>query len=216
MGSRFGNVSLPLPPLNIRETSSGNMVFDHTRRIVYARGVLVFWMTFFPNKGQGVLRGKWTINAVRHPYDHEQYNYLGYSIEDQCTGTPWVPFDERKRRAWLFAKQATYFYKWGMAWDRTWFKNLTRDVPGLEIKGGFSVDERYQWNPDKDGHFDDVPGGLDGVENVGKIGPERFNEELSHSRVLLGVGDPWYSPSPFYSLCFVSAGFEAWWCVSER
>lgn len=161
-------------------------------------------MTFFPNRGQGVLKGKWTINAVKHPYDSDSYNYLGYSIEDHCNSVPFVPLADRPEQAWLFAKQATYFYKSAFAWERTWFQNLTRDVPGLSVKGAFSVDEHYQWNPDKDGHFDNVPGGLVGVENVGRIGPEQFNDELSHSRVLLGVGDPWYSPSPFYSLCFVS------------
>ncbi|KAG7529383.1 hypothetical protein FFLO_05698 [Filobasidium floriforme] len=162
----------------------------------------LFWMTFFPNRGQGVLKGKWTINAVKHPYDSDSYNYLGYSIEDHCNSVPFVPLADRPEQAWLFAKQATYFYKSAFAWERTWFNNLTRDVPGLSVKGAFSVDEHYQWNPDKDGHFDNVPGGLVGVENVGRIGPEQFNDELSHSRVLLGVGDPWYSPSPFYSLCF--------------
>jgi hypothetical protein len=128
---------------------------------------------------------------------------ISYSIEDECMAVPEIPFESRPQQAWLFAKQLTYAYHPEFAWNRTWFERLKRDVPGLEFKGAFAINEKYQWDVAKSGHFDDIPGGIAGVDNIGPIGGERFNEELRHSRVLLGIGNPWYSPSPHLSLCLV-------------
>ena len=116
---------------------------------------------------------------------------------------PSIPFAERPNRAYLYAKQLSYAYK-HFAWDRSWFEKLAQDVPGLEIVGAFEINEHYMWDPEVDGHFEDVPGGLRGVKNMGPIGPGRFLDELSHSKVLFGIGFPIDGPSAYYALCMVS------------
>ncbi len=126
-----------------------------------------------------------------------------YAIEDECATSHFVPFAQRPDRAYLYAKQLSYAYTPSFAWNRTWFETLVRDISGLEIVGGFDLDEHYQWDPEVDGHFEDIPGGLRAVTNLGKIGNERFLEELSQSKVFLGIGNPLDGPSAYYALCMV-------------
>lgn len=162
-----------------------------------------FEMKFWPGRGSGPLSRQWTITAERPAFEELplEEQFIGYAIEDECATSPFVPFAQRPDRAYLYAKQLSYAYTPSFAWNRTWFETLVRDISGLEIVGGFDLDEHYQWDPEVDGHFEDIPGGLRAVTNLGKIGNERFLEELSQSKVFLGIGNPLDGPSAYYALC---------------
>ena len=42
-----------------------------------------------------------------------------------------------------------------------------------------------------------------GVVNIREqnLRPEEFMAEVAKSKVMLGMGNPWWSPSPYYALC---------------
>ena len=40
-----------------------------------------------------------------------------------------------------------------------------------------------------------------GVVNFGKMGPAEFVDAVRRSKVMVGVGNPWWSPSPYHALC---------------
>nr|XP_019013144.1 uncharacterized protein I206_02641 [Kwoniella pini CBS 10737]OCF51925.1 hypothetical protein I206_02641 [Kwoniella pini CBS 10737] len=85
------------------------------------------------------------------------------------------------------------------AFNKSYFE-LAGQETGLEemtFKGAYQVNGEYM-----KGWIHDSPvESLRGVINLGKIGPERFSEELSNSRIMIGVGNPTLSPSPYLALC---------------
>ena len=46
------------------------------------------------------------------------------------------------------------------------------------------------------------------VETFGNLSPDDFAMELARSRLLIGLGDPKLSPSPYHGLCQVSGSSD--------
>jgi len=120
-------------------------------------------------------------------------------MEKQCSLQPIIPLAERQHRVWLLMKELTYVYDVRSAWDRTFFAMVAHDL-SMNFTGGWNVDQHYQWDPDVDGEMADIEDREHGVVNLRRLNQTEFMRELSDSKVLIGVGNPWWSSSP-YALC---------------
>jgi hypothetical protein len=148
---------------------------------------------YFWSDSQNPLGDKWTVA----PEDYESIGighntYLGYSIEEPCHQQPFIPHSERDDQAYLLAKYLMFFtpehepawttVNYDAATNATGVKYL---IASTYVTGGEGSPLALPSN-----HL-----------NIGQIGPAEFMEKLSKSRVLIGVGDPMLSPSPYDGLC---------------
>ncbi|KAK4687880.1 hypothetical protein P7C73_g2237, partial [Tremellales sp. Uapishka_1] len=160
-----------------------------------------FDMKFFPGAQWWDLGGKWVLSAdhlgaVGEPEQYiEENQYIGYSLEEQYVGRELVPREE-KRSAWLFAKEATYFYmdQPFFAFNRSYFEMATKEpsLAGLTFEGAYNIDDHYFHEKIKDGPLEPIPG----VENHGRLGPEAFLNHIARSIMIVGIGEgvPFLNP----------------------
>lgn len=95
-----------------------------------------------------------------------------------------MPFEERPRHAYILAKRLAYFYSPEYTWTLDAF---TPDFPVSFISGLGQNDASAP-----------VP---NGVTNLGRLNQREFYDQVAHSRVLVGIGSPFLSPSPYDALC---------------
>jgi hypothetical protein len=115
--------------------------------------------------------------------------------------TSFIPFNERPYRAYVLGKHQTFFYK-GRAWV-TWEQDyylrarnhLRKKYPDFEFVGSF-FDERSE-QEQKDQGAMPVPAG---IRNMPHLNATQFDYELCQSRLLVGIGWPTASPSPYRAL----------------
>ena len=111
----------------------------------------------------------------------------------------------------MLMKQLTYVYDNRFAWNRSYFALAASDV-GMPFVGAWLVDQEYQWRPDEMGTMDDIEDRDKGVINLisgagadanhtARFGPQRWAEEVGMSKAMVGMGNPWWSPSPYHALC---------------
>lgn len=121
-------------------------------------------------------------------------------------------------------KQLTYVYDTRFAWNRSFFSiagslDTSSPIHGLLFTGAWIIDQHYQWKPEIQGIMEDIEDRDNGVVNLlspndqvaknkqdgqgrkGRMGPEEWERELADSKVMVGVGNPWMSPSPYHALC---------------
>ena len=141
------------------------------------------WMMFsfdFWTFDSHPLGAGWTLDP--EPYGLAGYNpnyYLGYSVEPNCLGHPFVPLEERKNQVYVFGKSSHYFYGSESSWTPDFYDEAT-EATGLSfIVGIYSDDPEEQIMLPK------------GVVNFGVLPPKNFSALLAHSRMLIGVGGPW-------------------------
>ncbi len=140
------------------------------------------------------LGASWTLspeNYRLHGYREEanRNTYLGYSIETWCKQNPTYPFTRRENRAFIYAKEVHYFLEGTNLFfvkGRQLWKELKASL-GLDFLaavGGAEVQ---------------VP--EEGVDNIGRQSQPDFYDVLAKSRAMIGLGQPYLSPSPFDALC---------------
>nr|GAT52943.1 predicted protein [Mycena chlorophos] len=121
--------------------------------------------------------------------------FLGYSIEPQCSTRKYIPHTKRKRQAWLLGKYLHAFHPNKTAWPPEFY-----DAAAEELKMSFAtaaVSERS-------GPFPKMSKTITNLVKPGEtvLNQDEFYEQLSHSKVLVGLGDPIISPTPYDALCF--------------
>jgi len=150
-------------------------------------------------QAQGPLGANWTLNP--EPYGMEGHDpnvFLGYSIEPFCASHPLIPHFERHERAYIMAKRLQYLVESeNRAWPPEFFTAASAEL-GIDIVIGASGDDLVGQSGRALRPEDVLP---KGVTNLGKLGLSAFIEELSRSQVLIGVGLPWTSPTPYQALC---------------
>jgi len=170
----------------------------------------IFDFEFFASKGDhfhaSELKGKWILSANPLPNpDDDEIQYIGYAIEDECSQVPVIPLAERTNHVWMLMKQIRYVYDDVFAWNRSFFALAAHELGhDLSFVGAWQLDQHYlEWDPspDADGPMPDIEDRAHGVLNFGKLGPEEFEREVGRSRAMVGVGNPWWSPSPYHALC---------------
>ncbi|KAJ8503574.1 hypothetical protein ONZ45_g10738 [Pleurotus djamor] len=150
------------------------------------------WKTFslfFWQNSDHPLGNTWTLSPENYPvitpWDSKDNFYLGYSVERTCMGVPYMPPHERPSQVYVLAKYSTYFYG-----DEYMWKNISlRHSLPINLVAGI---------------YDHTNSGLadpDGIQNLGRLNKDQFNDVLRQSRALLGVGHPISSPSPYDALC---------------
>lgn len=101
----------------------------------------------------------------------------------------------------MLMKQLTYVYDDNFAWNRSYF-TLAANELGLDFVGGWQINQRYGgWNPDVRGPMVDIEDRQQRVINLGQLNQTDFMQQVGLSKVMIGVGGPWWSPSPYNSLC---------------
>ncbi|KAJ6575595.1 hypothetical protein DFH09DRAFT_1311661 [Mycena vulgaris] len=129
---------------------------------------------------------KWTLSP--EPYRESDGNtYLGYSIEPQCAAQQFVPHPQRKRQAYVLAKEARYFNPKDRTYSPDYFEAAAA-AAGVQFFAGVREQVMPEYFPRN-------------ITNVGFMPSHRFYEMLAQSRVLVGVGIPQTSPTPYEALC---------------
>ncbi|KAI8840020.1 hypothetical protein BJ741DRAFT_575954 [Chytriomyces cf. hyalinus JEL632] len=136
-----------------------------------------FWAT-----GNHPLSSEWQLSPENYkatkPFT--ALTYLGYSLEHWCRQTPYI--HNRENRVYILAKHAGHVGT--SAFNMTLVQDLSSE--GIQfVMGGGNAGE-FVWP---------------NVTNFGVLTKEQFHVELSKSRVLLGLGNPTTSPSPYDAMC---------------
>ncbi|KAF8987976.1 hypothetical protein BDQ17DRAFT_1374525 [Cyathus striatus] len=147
------------------------------------------------------LGGKWIITSHPDIFREEKgeespYQYIGFSIEEQCRQHPVIPLSQRKDQIWLFMKEIRYVYGPWFCLERPWFSKLVEETD-LNVVGGWNV------VPDDPvlGETPDIEDRENGIFNLGLQDHPEFIREVSNSKVMLAVGNPSWSPTPWEALC---------------
>lgn len=118
--------------------------------------------------------------------------FLGYSIEKTCLRTPFAPFDSRPRQAFVYAKFLHYF---------TGSEYILRDDPSptdffstLAEAANMTFLARFE-------HDIDTISPPPGITELERLDRPAFQSVIARSRVVMGVGSPWLSPTPWEALC---------------
>ncbi|KAF7320158.1 hypothetical protein MKEN_00800300 [Mycena kentingensis (nom. inval.)] len=144
---------------------------------------------FWQNPGNPLGR-KWTLS----PEDYGSNNYVGYSIEEQCKMRPFVPHEERLRQAYILAKYYMFFNAKDTAWPPAYYEAAVNET-GIRFVMAASMTTRPDLFPEPK----DAP---TAIHNMGGIlSQEDFYGNLSSSMLLVGVGNPALSPTPYDALC---------------
>lgn len=112
-----------------------------------------------------------------------------------------IPFNERPYRAYVLGKHQTFFYKdrAHVAWEHDFYKraleHLRKKYPDFEFVGSFK-DERSDDEIKEQGPLP-IP---EGIRNMPHLNASQFDYELCQSRMLVGIGWPTASPSPYRAL----------------
>lgn len=148
---------------------------------------------FFFNDPQTPLGPLWTLS----PYDLPGKGnfHTGYSVEHTCMKIP-VP-KVKEHRVFILSKRTAFFTEK----FNTWWGFLTdaiAEVPPIDTPEGpknFTYVAGFA-NKNKDG-----PETIDWIENIGLLTQQEWQKMVAASKVLLGIGRPTVSPSPYDALC---------------
>lgn len=125
------------------------------------------------------------------------YTFLGYELEPSAEETTFTDPETRPYRVWIMAKYAKYFQPndqqvYDLAFYDRAFEELSKEFPGLEFVGGWK-DERSTEDQEKY----PLP---KHIKNLGVLNSTRFETEFAQARLMLGMGTPTLSPSPYRAL----------------
>ncbi|KLT45760.1 hypothetical protein CC85DRAFT_310485 [Cutaneotrichosporon oleaginosum] len=176
----------------------------------YPQGI-PYWKSFhfwFFVETDHPLGGHWILS----PEDYDlwygkkpNHTYLGYSIEHRCNQFP--TFDHREHRGLILAKTLNYFEQ-----KINGFYNIigkARDgVQPISENGKEVKFELVTTVGEKGTHIEDPD-----IESLGRMDQKAWTEVLARSKLLLGIGRPIVSPSPYYALCMGVPFIQpvGWW-----
>ncbi|KAJ6534589.1 hypothetical protein DFH09DRAFT_1091919 [Mycena vulgaris] len=131
------------------------------------------------------------------PYLVSNNTYLGYSIEDDCALTPFVPHEARPVHAWVLAKLLRYLHPWHRpSWSKEDFDATTNRTGVLFALGAdLSTDDAEAHRPILEQNLPTSS------INYGRMKKAKFMSKIAQSKVLVGVGSPLISPTPYNGLC---------------
>ncbi|KAG9034476.1 hypothetical protein FRB95_013152 [Tulasnella sp. JGI-2019a] len=132
--------------------------------------------------------------------------YLGYSLDGRCLKTPYVPFVDRPRQAYVLTKRLSNFLRkeyllqtekhtsnlQSMTSPDAFFDTVSSHG-NLTFVASFNEDVNLSENPGL------PPLGITQLPHP--LSQTAFTDALSHSRAVLGISWPDSSPSPWEALC---------------
>ncbi|KAF8334198.1 uncharacterized protein EI90DRAFT_3121533 [Cantharellus anzutake] len=146
------------------------------------------------------LGARWTVSP--EPYTISQPNadpnfYLGYSVESSCSQQPFIPPSNRSNQVYILGKWFQFF---SGTTSKGWppeFYDAAAEAAGISFVVGAI---KSPWNTTTAIEGPDVKLPKN-ITNHGLLPQKEFLEVLAHSRMLIGVGDPATSPTPYDALC---------------
>lgn len=159
------------------------------------------------------LGGQWTLSPETYEWDqvdpqHGHSQYIGYSIAERCKASPF--FEDRQHRALVLGKRPVYFKEANNAFYGQ-LAAAGAEVPPLPpSEPDLGSDDSKATNDSMStGAFQIISTAGNagealpepGISTLGKMKQEEWLETLARSKVLLGIGSPKLSPSPFDALC---------------
>ncbi|TXT10841.1 hypothetical protein VHUM_02346 [Vanrija humicola] len=134
---------------------------------------------------------------VRATPEHSRFTWLGYPLHPSPEETKITPWHERKNRVWVMTKEAHLFHNghqqvYNLSFFTDAHNELSKEFEGFEFVGGWMdhrTDEQKAANP--------IP---KEVKNFGRLNSTEFDREYASSRMMLGVGSPPLSPSPYRAM----------------
>ena len=116
---------------------------------------------------------------------------------------PVVPADKRNQTAFILAKQLSYFYRNAYAWPGLDYAAVPPSITSLkdfQFKGSFVNDTKWEAEKSTDVEIRELPHGVINLSHK-NLEQKDFIDALGHSKVLIGIGKPSLSPSPYDALC---------------
>ena len=150
----------------------------------------MFAFHFWDSSNEHPLGAWWTLAPEhfatfdKHAHKEEHNFHAGYSIEAYCASP--IPAKERLHRAYILAKQQSYFDPPGYGFTDHVFKDI-KEQTGLSFMAG--TGESGSQLVDR------------GITNVGRMNATAFRDALGHSKALVGIGRPGQSPTPYDAMC---------------
>ncbi|KAJ6477194.1 hypothetical protein C8R47DRAFT_1141030 [Mycena vitilis] len=140
------------------------------------------------------LGGKWTLSPEVYPGDSN--TYVGYSIEAQCSRSPFIPHPQRHPQAYILAKYLKFFHPQSRAWAPDYF-DAAANATGISfVMASINLPEGPFITPS------DLSPSITNINSETTMNQAEFYHVLSTSVALVGVGDPVLSPTPYDALCF--------------
>lgn len=147
---------------------------------------------------------KWTLSPENFSAEGlSKSTYLGYSIEESCHRHRFVPHHEREHQAWILAKYLHYLSpQFQASWSKTDFDAVTAST-GIKFAMASFVKDHPEVKPELPSTY----------VNYGHIDQSTFMNNLSKSRVLIGMSNPilWAPFPPVYQVLKI-----AHVCVLDR
>ncbi|KAJ9119145.1 hypothetical protein QFC22_003636 [Naganishia vaughanmartiniae] len=138
-------------------------------------------MTFNP------LGNEWTVA----PYPYPGHTYIPLTLEKSCLQLDVVPYNQRKEEVTVLGKLYEYFYphRMGLVPQDVWppFQNATSLTPIANARALKDNDVEQTTPP--------------GLTNRGPVPSKDYTKQVATSKVLLTIGRPEISPSPYLALC---------------
>jgi len=140
------------------------------------------------------LGSRWTLSPENYKgMGFGQNTYLGYSIEDACRMQPFIPHSQRENQAYILAKLLSFLTpERDRAWAPAIFDAATHETGIKYIIAAINDTLQGEWPAAE------LPSNH---EDLGLIGQATFLDKLSRTRVLIGIGNPAISPTPYDALC---------------
>ncbi|KAJ7651985.1 hypothetical protein DFH06DRAFT_538320 [Mycena polygramma] len=137
----------------------------------------------------------WTLTGEVFPRGE---TFVGFSVERSCRDIPYVEPTERLDRAFILANLETYFYgPRHNNWPPKYFEDSGAETGVQFVASLDPEDARLASYPEIEGEHH-VPSNL--VE-IGWLPPSRVLEEISKSRLFIGLWDPREQPVVYEALC---------------
>lgn len=126
--------------------------------------------------------------------------YIGYSLEKTCLQTPYHPFADRPRQIYVLAKKLHYFLQ------HDYILPAPSGNVSEQLTDSFYAEFSEEANVTfvgqfKQGEAPEGSGAPPGIAQVPRMKRPEFQSMIARSRVLMGIGAPGLSPSPWEALC---------------
>lgn len=126
--------------------------------------------------------------------------YIGYSVERTCMKTPYVQYSERPRQAYILAKVLSYFQLPDYLLSDPSGNNATHLTDDFYAKLAEEIDMKWIASIRNDVKPE---GSLPppGITQLERLDRPAFQRKIAQSRLVLGIGRPALSPTPYEALC---------------
>ncbi|KZW03791.1 hypothetical protein EXIGLDRAFT_3583 [Exidia glandulosa HHB12029] len=156
----------------------------------------IFGFEFWENSYMPHPLGKpWTLS----PANYRNGNFfLGYTVNRTCNNQAVVPHTLREHRVFVLAKRLSYFFENSYQWPNIDYAHPPHALHDLTFVGSIwndTAEEEKNVPPSPQ-----IPAGILNL-NEANLDADEFYREVAFSKLLLGIGSPPLSPSPYDALC---------------